>query len=743
MECLDNLSKFFEEFDKATNNLKILIPSLNESITESLKSVLEPPHIKSDDEIYAGLPTMVNSRPLFNVLALCTPKVGAMSIDKSSKISHRQILTRLELVALLASIYEQSTTELSTWQALEALSHQTKRVIDEVYGLMNRAYLKLKIAEQTCYSSREHLMYKVGRIKSALKSKSALFNDFEDVVLSTKIPTAHASLQCFTSDCLLAYIQNYDNWYAIRSRLEMIMMRYSNFLDSKSWAAVYCRAFMNWLMLRARLNSGASPKPLEDDSETPISLLYAATNVKLHARTLVKFTMNHLNQKYCKDSCSKENNSPNQSILSQSEAPVPEMVNLWLGTRLLLEGSLQVAELYTLLGSVKEARFYQLELLRIAQRFHIPSCAQSALCMMAYTDLLSQRVWAFDLRLTQLSYILNSPVLLDDIIKSREKRLRAKSHRYPARDDEEEESNFLKFSKQKPHSPHSDDYCSDGDEPRNADLMRESPVKGSAVMNSPDGFPSIESIARVIAANKEPKAVEEEGAYNAFICAHRILNGCIWVWMSEVANFVRMSVTTRDHYLPALIPPKVSSEEEDDLSSALAIKCTVSPAKNLATPAPPLTKAARAALSSKSARKPPRMESDEGDRIPESELPQVDSLRPPQAPRRLVGPWMEGDIASLPRRSTRNMRKSKVSSADFSTPEDCRQKDYSEKGDEILFTHQTSVLNGTTRGKKPSVSSIIGHYRPSKSGFVFGTETKTTLRVFQDLNSQKNTSRVS
>ncbi len=50
-----------------------------------------------------------------------------------------------------------------------------------------------------------------------------------------------------------------------------------------------------------------------------------------------------------------------------------DLVNLWLGTRLLMHGTFQVAELYTLLGTVKEARVYQLELLRMAQRFHIPS----------------------------------------------------------------------------------------------------------------------------------------------------------------------------------------------------------------------------------------------------------------------------------------------------------------------------------------------------------------------------------
>lgn len=54
-------------------------------------------------------------------------------------------------------------------------------------------------------------MYKVGRIKSALKSKSALFTDFENVISGSKMPTAHASLQCFVSDCLSVYIQNYDD----------------------------------------------------------------------------------------------------------------------------------------------------------------------------------------------------------------------------------------------------------------------------------------------------------------------------------------------------------------------------------------------------------------------------------------------------------------------------------------------------------------------------------------------------
>lgn len=62
-----------------------------------------------------------------------------------------------------------------------------------------------------------------------------------------------------------------------------------------------------------------------------------------------------------------------------------QMLNMWLGSRLLLYGTTQVAELYTLLGTIKEARVYQLELLRIAQRFHIPSwCVIFHVCLCVY-----------------------------------------------------------------------------------------------------------------------------------------------------------------------------------------------------------------------------------------------------------------------------------------------------------------------------------------------------------------------
>lgn len=193
--------------------------------------------------------------------------------------------------------------------------------------------------------------------------------------------------------------------------------------------------------------------------------------------------------------------------------------------------------------------------------------------MMAYTDLLSQRVWAFDLRLTQLSYILNSPVVLEEIVASRESHQKAKPMSVTdGVNEEDEESNFLK---QRKHKFLGADDVSDEDErfsgvARNPiinalagglpELMRVSPVKGTAVMNSPNGFPSIESIARVISGNKEPRTVEEEGVSNSYLCAHRILNGSIWVWMGETSNFVRTMLTSRDHFFPVLIPPKASSE---------------------------------------------------------------------------------------------------------------------------------------------------------------------------------------
>lgn len=180
------------------------------------------------------------------------------------------------------------------------------------------------------------------------------------------------------------------------------MLRYKEFLDGKVWAAVYSRAFVNWLLLRSRLSSGAPPLPSSNDnSEIPTSLIYAAISIKTHGRTLVKFILGHSSDKTAsRDSDDKENQTPEVNIrpkvLTEKDISselnrafiffyrtsdfsnvffviASEMVNLWLGSRLLLYGAFEVAELYTLLGNAKEARIYQLELLRIAQRFHIPS----------------------------------------------------------------------------------------------------------------------------------------------------------------------------------------------------------------------------------------------------------------------------------------------------------------------------------------------------------------------------------
>ncbi|VDK22892.1 unnamed protein product [Taenia asiatica] len=725
MDSLGNLDLFFDTYEKLTYQLRQLIPSLNETITASLRTHLASSQNKLDEEVYAGLPTLHNSRALFRVLAKCLPLVGSLTHENISKLPARQFLNRLELVAVLASVYELHSTEASAWQAIEVVSRQTQRVIDEVYGLVNRAFLKVRIAEQKCFADREELAQKIGRIQSALKSKSSLLSAYEDVATRARLPTAHTSLQCVVVDSLLVYLENYDNvsfllmdgfglvglnflllksggflfsqWYAISSRLDIVSMRHKIFLDSKVWAAVYCRAFINWLVLRARLSTGAPPVSGNDDVATPVSSLFAAINIKTHGRTLVKFVTSHIRPKADQCDGNKENQAPGEcwssSCLTTSNisskfighvpsflisvvlpliyafVTVADMVNLWLGSRLLLNGTLQVAELYTLLGTVKEARVYQLELLRIAQRFHNPSCAQSAICMMAYTDLISQRKWAFDLRLSQLNHILNSVVSLDDVIRSREALLTnkpGKSNKGKVEEDDEEGS-FLKHRSEKKHST---EMLDDSDDEGEYDGMATNPVvdamagglpdaypvppiDGVAVMSSPSGYPSLQTITKVLSKKSDQKTVEEEGVFTSTACAHRILNGCLWVWMGEVSDLIRTKVTGRDHFFSALVPPSQTSEEkltsQDDLSSMLESKCVVSSNYVPVTPVRPITKAARAAAAATQVNRFTLLSSMEHEYVLDR------SVRPPNAPLRLgILQLKENDVivASKTRRGT-------------------------------------------------------------------------------------------
>ncbi|KAH9280800.1 Separin [Echinococcus granulosus] len=758
MHSLDSLELFFDAYEKATYQIRRLIPSLDETITTSLRSHLVPPQNKLDEEVYAGLPTLHNARPLFQALAKCPPSVESVTHENSSKLSGRQFLCRLELVATVASIYELHSTEAAAWQAIEVLSRHTQRVIDEVYGLVNRAFLKLRIAEQTCFADRKELTHKIGRIQSALKSKSSLLSAYEDLVTRVRLPTAHTNLQCVVADSLLVYLEHYDNFCSISSRLDIVLMRHKDFLDSKVWAAVYCRAFINWLVLRARLSTGAPPIPVTDeDAETPVSSLFAAINIKTHGRTLVKFIMSHIEPKIDQCDGDKENQVPGESLhskrLTASDVPVSDMVNLWLGSRLLLNGTLQVAELYTLLGTVKEARVYQLELLRIAQRFHNPCCAQSAICMMAYTDLISQRKWAFDLRLSQLNHILNSIVSLDDIIKSREAHLTNKFNKFGDGKDEEddEESSFLQRPNERKH-PTQRLYDSEGEEEYDGmatnpvvdalagglpDLYPATPIKGIAVMNSPSGYPSLQTLTRVLSKKNGQRTVEEEGVFTTKACAHRILNGCLWVWVGEVSDLIRTKVIGRDHFFSALIPPSQTIEEKstspDDLSTMLESKCSVSSNGFAVTPARPMTKAARAAArAAQMTRSTPLSSTDQEDIL-------NGSVHPPNAPRRLDISWLNDVDAVVASRTRRGISSTKDSSA----PADTRKKidgfesiDYSRGSRKpVDFSLKVSNAFETPVGCSPAVPQT--HLGSSTSNFVFGREPRAPLQILRDTDVQK------
>uniref|UniRef100_A0A183SHD6 separase n=1 Tax=Schistocephalus solidus TaxID=70667 RepID=A0A183SHD6_SCHSO len=400
--------------------------------------------------------------------------------------------------------------------------------------------------------------------------------------------------------------------------LDLVLTRHQDFLDSKCWAAVYCRGFVYWLRLRARCSSGAPViRTVSEDSEPNVCPLFAAINVRLHGRTLVRFMLSHCEQKagrgQSNDQAEKENKPPDSLPTKDAESKAAfwlgnqvsdgDLVNLWLGTRLLLEGSMQVAELYTLLGTVKEARAYQLELLRVAQRFHIPSwyvCirhAQTALSLMAYTDLLAQRKWAFDLRLSQLNHICCSKTPLTEILRTRPAPDPTKTGNRSRSKQALEESSFLRTRRLQTTAltgsthPRSgalgfhdgaDDEDADQDDismARNPLLnaaagglsthFPTSPVKSTMQLTCatgclPTGFPSpaaltavIESSSHVaggVARESGDTLQSRPGLLSAETCAARILYGSLWRWLEDVTTLVREEILCTDHYLPALLP---------------------------------------------------------------------------------------------------------------------------------------------------------------------------------------------
>ncbi|KAF6777644.1 hypothetical protein AHF37_02558 [Paragonimus kellicotti] len=199
--------------------------------------------------------------------------------------------------------------------------------------------------------------------------------------------------------------------------MALIPLRYNDFFASKSWAAVCARGYFYWIHLHARCLFGATnethsnPETLDtflagwNNAVIPLpdSILHAAVIVRMHGRTLVQFMRQCCEQKLARQhpKASERTNDNKENIPVGSPVHKPnapkvatlgrlpviclvrfdpifafvgtdgELLNLWLGTRLLVRGCLHVTELYTLSGSVREARAYQSELLRVGQRFHL------------------------------------------------------------------------------------------------------------------------------------------------------------------------------------------------------------------------------------------------------------------------------------------------------------------------------------------------------------------------------------
>ncbi|BHF67576.1 Separin [Sparganum proliferum] len=600
MEALDQLLLFFKEFDLVTSQLRKLVPTLKDKLLDVLNQTggSENP----DEEVFAGLPTIFNAQSMFAHLDACVPRLSPdVKLDETPS---RSLFTKLELVGVLSSIYSLQSAGKAAWLTAEHLAHSSKRTVDEAHALLNRLFIELLDLENNRPAKKEDVATKVTQIQQSLADKSELLSDYEKLRDVVKLPTPHANLQCIVVDALHVYISHYLDWHAINARLDLVLTRHKDFLDSKCWAAVYCRGFVYWLRLRARCSSGVPATG--EDSESSVCPLFAAINVRLHGRTLVRFMLSHCEQKAGRgqnnDQGEKENRPPDSLPTKDADSKAAfwlgnqvsdaDLVNLWLGTRLLLEGSIQVAELYTLLGTVKEARAYQLELLRVAQRFHIPSCAQTALSLMAYTDLLAQRKWAFDLRLSQLNHISCSKTSLSEILRTRRPPDPAKTGSRPPRSKQApEESSFLRTRRFQTTAligsarppPSSADEDGDPDSLSMAmnpllnaaagglsNLFPTSPVKSTMQLSSAadslsTGFPSPTALTAAIESNSHYAGVvargdghipqSRPGLLSAETCVARILYGSLWRWLEDVTTLVREEVLASNHFLPVLLPP--------------------------------------------------------------------------------------------------------------------------------------------------------------------------------------------
>ncbi|CAH8664887.1 unnamed protein product [Heterobilharzia americana] len=396
------------------------------------------------EEVYAGLPTVFNSRNIAKQLDKC---LKALQDDRNgSSQSVRTLLTRIELLGTLASCQTLFELESSIWKVMFTVSYNSGRYLDASFALINYAFSKLFSHEQNA-SDYETLKSVRNEVLAAVQDSERILESSQETCSTGRL-TPHAQFQ----SVIISLEEHISN--------TIVTGQYEEFFSGKSWTVVCARGYFYWLHLHARCLFGGSyevshasdvPGISQKFPPPPVSPLHAAVIVRMHGQTLVKFMrqsceyklQNRCSARNLKNSADTEkenkdptnghrNSEPSVKILSPSSnvelATVAwssasltdtELLNLWLATRLLLYGCRQSAELYTLLGAVREARVYQNELLCISQRFHLCNYTQVALNLMAHLDMFAQRRWAFELRLLQLNHIATCHLSLEEIVGKR------------------------------------------------------------------------------------------------------------------------------------------------------------------------------------------------------------------------------------------------------------------------------------------------------------------------------------
>ncbi|CAH8678128.1 unnamed protein product [Schistosoma rodhaini] len=633
-----SLGGFFSELSRCTSLLQSIVPSVCD-----IGRLEGTPNFTSEylesEEVYAGLPTVFNSKCVTKQLENCLKELE--DAPKHSGQSVRQLLTRVELLGILASCHNLFELESSIWKVMFTISDNSGRFLDASYALTNYCLSKIFVYEQNAsiYDTAKSIR---ADVLSVLQNSNEIFESTHEACLTGRLPTPHAHFQSMVVSLGRAYIEHYCNWPAFSANLDLIRLQYKEFFEGKSWAVVCARGYFYWLHLHARCIFGANfelaSTSLQSDTHDmfpppPVSPLHAAVIVRMHGQTLVKFMRLCCEQKLQNRSCTKqqvkvgigkENEDPSVGLKNLKKFVEPksvpselkvstvawssvsltdnELLNLWLGTRLLLYGCHQTAELYTLLGTVREARVYQNELLCVGQRFHLCSYTQIALNLMAHLDMFAQRQWAFELRLRQLNHIATCQVSLEELVTKRSKQnLKVNSNSKTT--TEVDESAFIHsktFPNQSLYNGNnqlvrdmtvvnslSNDSFSDGSNPLLSGYNRpfssifsSSPTRRTHFSNKSeavDAYPSAIQIASAIAGQRLtsewnkwynkgfyiPHTVDFtfESVSKSFLsvgglplgtCVCLILNGVSWPWLFNLTQVVRNELLPSSHFLPAL-----------------------------------------------------------------------------------------------------------------------------------------------------------------------------------------------